>query len=108
MAMNDDFFAPPAFKAEEALLTLKRNLRDMRSLQAQGDSFSLQGQVLLMLSLGDGEGRGDSTGQLHARLAKRPAQRPEWDVRVCKSSADVRALLDEIKRRLARWTDETP
>ncbi|MEL4180571.1 hypothetical protein [Roseateles sp. PN1] len=104
MAMNDDFFAPPAFKAEEALLTLKRNLRDMRSLQAQGDSFSLQGQVLLMLSLGEGE----SAGQLHARLAKRPAQRPEWDVRVCKSSADVRALLDEIKRRLARWTDETP
>jgi len=100
MSGEDDFFAPPAFKPEQALLTLKRNLRDLRALQNQGDSFALRGQVLLELSIAE--------GHLHARLAKRPAQRPEWEALVCKNSADVRKLQDEIKRRLARWTDETP
>lgn len=99
--MNEEnFFAPPAFKPEEALLMLKRNLRDLRALQNQGDSFSLRGQVLLELSIAE--------GLLHARLAKRAAQRPEWDLKVCKNSADVRKLQDEIKRRLALWTDESP
>jgi len=100
MSGEDDFFAPPAFKPEQALLTLKRNLRDLRALQNQGDSFTLRGQVLLELSVAD--------GLLHARLAKRPAQRPEWDALVCKNSADVRKLQDEIKRRLMLWTDESP
>ena len=43
---------------------------------------------------------------LTAKLAKKPLQRPEWDARVCRSSADLRALQDEIKKRVARWTDE--
>ncbi|MBB4842362.1 hypothetical protein HNP55_000857 [Paucibacter oligotrophus] len=99
MSGEEDFFAPPAFKPEQALLTLKRHLRDLRALQNRGDSFLLQGQVVLEFSLAD--------GCLQARLAKRPAQRPEWDLKLCKNSADVRSLQDEIKRRLARWTDES-
>ncbi|MCV2363199.1 hypothetical protein LNV23_07005 [Paucibacter sp. DJ1R-11] len=99
--MNEDaFFALPPFKAEEALLTLKRNLRDLRSLEARGDAFSLQGQPVLELSA--------QTGLLLARLVKRPGRSPEWETRQCKSAAEVRSLLDEIKRRLSRWTDETP
>jgi hypothetical protein len=99
--MNDDsFFAPPAFKPDEALQQLKRALRDLRSLSERNNQFSLQGQVVLELSLVE--------PVLRARLAKRPAQSPDWELRDCKSSSEVRALQDEIKRRLARWTDETP
>lgn len=101
MSMNDDFFAPPAFKPEQALLNLKRALRDFRSLSERGSgAFLLQGQVVLELSA--------DAQLLHARLVKKPARSPEWELRDCKNSAEVRALLDEIKRRLARWTDETP
>jgi hypothetical protein len=98
--MNDDFFAPPAFKPDQALLTLKRNLRDFRSLSERGNTFMLQSQPVLELSVDD--------TLLKARLVKRPSRTPEWESRDCKNSADVRALQDEIKRRLGRWTDETP
>lgn len=98
--MNDDFFKLPAFQPEQALLTLKRALRDLRSLSERGSSFLLQGQVMLELSL--------DAHTLHARLAKKPARSPEWDLHDCKSNADLRKLQDEIKRRVARWTDETP
>lgn len=98
--MNDDnFFAPLAFKPEEALTQLKRVLRDIRSLSERNSRYLLQGQTVLELSVVD--------TLLRARLAKRPAQSPDWDIRECKNSAEVRALQDEIKRRLARWTDET-
>ena len=98
--MNDDLFAPPAFKPDQALLTLKRGLRDFRSLSERGNSFLLQGQVVLELGVDD--------KLLHAKLARKPARSPEWDTRDCKNSAELRSLQDEIKRRLARWTDETP
>jgi hypothetical protein len=94
-----DFFAPPAFKPEQALLQLRRWLRDQRVFSERGAAcFLLKGQPVLELS--------SSADALTARLAKRPAQRPEWEARVCSSSADVRRLQDEIKKRLARWTDE--
>jgi len=99
-AVNDEaFFTPPPFKPEEALLALKRGLRDLRSLAERGHSYSLQGQVVLELELAD--------GHLRARLAKRPARSPEWEARTCRNSAELRALQDEVKRRVLRWTDET-
>ncbi|TDP62728.1 hypothetical protein [Roseateles toxinivorans] len=97
--MSDNFFAPPAFKPDQALLQLKRALRDLRQLSERGSEFLLKGQTIVELSA-------DET-TLTAKLAKRPARSPEWDTRVCKSSADVRTLQDEIKKRLVRWTDET-
>lgn len=100
MSDENDFFALPAFKPDEALLKLKRDLRDLRQLAERegGRSFTLKGQSVLELSA-DAE-------VLAAKLAKRPAQRPEWEAWTCKSSADVRRLQDEIKKRLARWTTE--
>ena len=97
---ENDFFALPAFKPDEALLRLKRDLRDLRQLAERdgGRSFTLKGQAVLELAV-DG-------AQLNAKLAKRPAQRPEWDSWTCKSSADMRRLQDEIKKRLVRWTTE--
>ncbi|MCV2366649.1 hypothetical protein [Roseateles oligotrophus] len=98
--MNDDnFFAPVAFKPDEALAQAKRALRDIRSLSERNNHFSLQGQVVLELTVVD--------KVLRARLAKRPARSPDWELRDCKNSAELRALQDEIKRRVARWTDET-
>jgi hypothetical protein len=96
--MNDDFFLIPDFKPEQALLNLKRALRDLRSLQERGKAFELQGQPVLELSVDD--------KLLHARLVKKPARSPEWETRQCKNSAEVRALQDEVKRRVSRWTDE--
>ena len=98
--MNDDFFTLPDFKPDQALLNLKRALRDLRSLQERGNAFELQGQPVLQLAVDD--------KLLTAKIARKPARSPEWDVKACKNSADVRALQDEIKRRLLRWTDETP
>ncbi len=98
---NEDFFALPPFKPAEALLTLKRNLRDLRSLAERNPGkFELQGQVVLELSTDD--------KNIHARLAKRPSRSPEWEMRECKNAAEVRRLLDEVKRRVTLWTDETP
>ena len=97
--MSDDFFAPPAFKPDQALLQLRRALRDLRQLSERGTEFMLKGQSVIELSIDD--------STLTAKLARRPARSPEWDIRVCKSSADVRTLQDEIRKRLVRWTDET-
>ena len=94
----DDFFAPPPFKPDEALVQLKRTLRELRPLAERGNGFDLQGQRVIELGV-DG-------GALQARVAKRPARSPEWDRRTLKNSADVRQFTDEIKRRLGRWSDE--
>ncbi|WP_077036507.1 hypothetical protein [Pelomonas sp. KK5] len=102
MSNDEDFFALPPFKPAEALVKLKRDLRDLRSLteRSGGGSFDMQGQPVLQLSSDD--------TQLHARLAKRPARSPEWESRSCKNAAEVRRLLDDIRRRVAQWTDDTP
>lgn len=94
----EDFFAPPPFKPDEALVQLKRTLRELRPLAERGNGFDLQGQRVIELGV-DGEA-------LQARVAKRPARSPEWDTRTLKNSADVRQFTDEIKRRLGRWSDE--
>ena len=96
--MSDDFFAPPAFKPAEAMIALKRSLRDLRPLAERGDGFELQGMRVIELSV-DG-------ATLVARLAQRQSRTPQWDKLVLKNSADVRKCVDEAKKRLARWTEE--
>ena len=96
--MSDDFFAPPPFKAAEALLPLKRSLRELRPLAERGEGFELQGQRVVEL-------QADET-TISVRLAKRPAQSPEFDRLILRNSADVRRCVDEVKKRLARWTEE--
>ena len=96
--MSDDFLAPPAFKPVEALIALKRSLRDLRPLVERGDAFELQGMRVIDLTI-DGE-------TIVAKLAQRQSRTPQWDKLVLKSSADVRKCVDEAKKRLARWTEE--
>jgi len=96
--MTDDFFAPPAFKPDEALQTLKRSLRDLRPLAERGNGFELGGKRVIELQA--------ETATLLVKLAKRPAHTPQWEPLVLKNSADVRKCLDEVKKRLARWTED--
>ena len=98
--MRDDFFSLPPVKAAEALALLKRSLRDLRTLTESGDSFELKGSRVIELAAGD--------TPIDARLAKRPMRggTPEWDAFKRAGSPDVRKFTDEVKRRLARWTEE--
>ncbi|HET7795091.1 MAG TPA: hypothetical protein VFL64_17035 [Rhizobacter sp.] len=95
---DDDFFAPPAFKPAEALVALKRQLRDLKPLVERGTGFEIGGKRVIELAA--------STGSIDARLAKRPAVSPEWQPFTLKNSADVRKLVDEVKKRLARWQQD--
>jgi hypothetical protein len=92
---DDNFgFAPPPFKPAEALVTLKRALRDLK-LAERGNAFEQRGKRVLELDV-EGE-------TIQARLARRLAVTPEWDRLTVKSAAEQRKLIDEVKRRLARW-----
>ncbi|NRF66562.1 hypothetical protein HLB44_06170 [Aquincola sp. S2] len=98
--MSDDFFALPPFKPAEALGLLKRSLRDLRTLSERGDGYELKGSRVIELEADD--------KTITARLARRPMRggTPEWDRFVLGASPDVRKFTDEVKRRLARWTEE--
>lgn len=95
--MNDDFFAAAPFKAAEALVSLKRQLRSL-TLAERGLAFELRGKRVVELAVED--------NSIQVKLARRLALTPEWDRLVVKSAADQRKLVDEIKKRLARWEQE--
>ena len=94
---DEDFFAPPPFKAADALASLKRGLRDLKLSEREG-AFEQRGRALARLAL-------DSDAVIAAQLARRPARSPEWDRSTLKNHADVRKWIEELKRRLARWDD---
>ena len=98
MSNDDNFgFAPLPFNADSALVTLKRALRDMK-LAERGNAYELRGKRVVELSL---EGTA-----INARLARRLMLTPEWDRLTVKSATEQRKLLDEVKKRLARWEHE--
>lgn len=94
--MSDDFFAPLPFKAEAALAGLKRELRALRLAEREG-RFELQGRPVATLAI--------DADAITARIVKRPSQSPEWTASTLKNAADVRRFTDELKSRLARWSD---
>ena len=95
---DDDFgFALPAFNADNALVQIKRALRDLK-LAERGSGFELKGKAVLRLAVED--------GGIAVMLAKRLSMTPEWDRQTVRSGADQRKLLDEVKRRLERWQRE--
>jgi hypothetical protein len=95
---GDDFFTPPPFKADEALMQMQRRLRSLRPLSEHGMRYELAGQPVVELQL-----QGSS---LSFKLARRPARSPEWDSFSVKDSADTRRCLNETQKRLARWADD--
>jgi hypothetical protein len=99
MSNDDSFagFAPPPFNAENALVALKRALRDMK-LAERGNAYELRGKRVVELAV---EG-----AAIHAKLARRLMMTPEWDRIVVKSATEQRKLLDEVRKRLERWERE--
>jgi len=97
MSDDDPGFALPAFNADNALVQIKRALRDLK-LAERGNSFELKGRAVLQLALED--------AGIGVKLAKRLSMTPEWDRQTVRSGADQRKLLDEVKRRLERWQRE--
>jgi hypothetical protein len=87
----------PTFKPAEAVVQLKRQLRDLR-LTERGNAYELAGQTIAELVVAE--------GAIEARLAKRPAVRPEWTKHRLASAADVRRFLDTVKAQLARWRQD--
>lgn len=91
-------FTTPPFKVEEALVQLKRALRDL-GLKERAEGFEQAGRRVLEFELGE--------GQIAVRLAQRlQVNTPNWDKLTLKTAADHRKLIDELKKRLARWRDE--
>lgn len=97
--MSEDFFALPAFKPDEALVQLKRSLREQRGLGERGNGFELKGAAVIALAV--------NGAAIEARLARRPSRGSvEWDLFTLAASPDVRRFTDEVRRRLTRWTEE--
>ena len=90
-------FAPPPFKPDEALAQIKRALRDLR-LAERGNGFDLRGKRVVELAV--------EAAAIKARLARKLALTPQWDTQTVQSTGDQRKLVDEVKRRLARWEQE--
>jgi hypothetical protein len=97
--MSDDNFgfAPPPFNADEALIQIKRQLRDLK-LSERGNNFELRGKRVLELAV-DG-------AHINARMARKLALMPEFDTQSVAQVSDQRKLLEEIKKRLLRWERE--
>ena len=66
--MNDDAFAPPAFKPDEALAGLKRGLRELGLTEREG-RFELAARPVASLAL--------EAGAITARMVKHPALSPQ-------------------------------
>lgn len=90
-------FATPPFKAEESLEQLRRSLRSLGLAERSG-GFEFEAKRALEFELQE--------GAIAIRLARRLIRTPEFDKFTLKSGADQRKLLDELKKRLARWKDE--
>ena len=96
--MSDDFgFAAPPFKPDEALLKLKRDLRELGLAEREG-RFERRGSTLARAAV-------DGDVILAARVKKPSRSSPEWLERRLRSSADVRDFVADLKKQLALWSD---
>jgi hypothetical protein len=98
MTADDDFaFALPAFKPDEALQRLKRELREAGLTEREG-RFERRGTVLARAAVA-----GDV---LTLARVKRPSRSsPEWLEKTACQSSDVRDFVADLKRQLAQWSD---
>ena len=96
--MPDDLgFAVPAFKPDEALQRLKRDLRDLGLVERDG-RFERRGSAIARAAV-----EGDL---LRAARVKRPSRTsPEWIDKRLRSAADVRDFVADLKKQLAQWSD---
>ena len=95
---TDDFsFALPAFKPDEALVKLRRDLRDAGLVEREG-RFERRGTAIAKVAV-DG-------AVIQAAIVKRPSRSsPEWTGKTLKNSAEVRDFVADLKKKLAVWSD---
>ncbi len=96
---DDDLgWALPAFKPDEALQRLKRELRAL-GLTERGGHHERRGAAIARAVV-DGDA-------IAAARVKRPARTsPEWQTRRLKHDGDVRDFVADLKRCLAQWSDQ--
>ena len=94
--MSEDWAVPtPAFKPDDALVALRRQLRELKPLVERGARFEIRGQSVIELAAG--------AERIDARLARRPARSTEWTTHTIDSAAAARRFVDEVRQRLPRW-----
>lgn len=93
---EQDFFAPPPFKPEEALLKLRRELREL-GLSERAGVFERKDQAIAKAVV---EG-----AVLQLALVKRPARTPEWLSKTVKDHAQLRDFVATVKKNLSVWSD---
>ncbi|MDH4392826.1 MAG: hypothetical protein QE285_15550 [Aquabacterium sp.] len=90
-------FAPPAFRPDDALQTLQRELRALGLTEREG-RFERRGTTIARAAV--------AGAVLQAARVKRPARTsPEWLEKTLKNGADVRSFVADLKAQLARWSD---
>jgi hypothetical protein len=94
--MSEDFFAPPAFKPDEALQRAKRDLRGLGLTEREG-RFERRGLAIARIAI-DGPA-------LKAGTVKRPGRSPEWTDKTLRDSAQLRDWIADLKTKLATWSD---
>ncbi len=94
---DDNGFAPPPFKHEEAQQRLKRELRELGLAEREG-VFERRGLSIARVRV-DG-------AQLAAAIVQRPSRNsPQWQARTLASSAAVRDFSAALKKALQQWGD---
>ena len=94
---EDRDFALPAFKPEEALHKLKRDLRELGLTEREG-RFERRGSLIARAVVDD--------AVLRAARVKQPSRSsPEWLDKPLRSSADLRDFVADLKQQLAQWSD---
>ena len=95
--MSDDWgVALPAFKPDEALQRLRRDLRELGLSEREG-RFERRGSAIARAAV-----QGDV---LAVALVKRPSRSPEWQQKALTNSAQVRDWVALVKKSLAAWSD---
>ena len=97
--MDDDLdgFASPAFKPDEALQTLRRELRGLGLSEREG-RFERGGTPIARAAV--------AGAVLQAARVKRPSRTsPEWLGKDLKNGADVRSFVADLKKQLSLWSD---
>ncbi len=98
MSDDDWGFALPAFKPEEALLRLSRDLRELGLSEREG-RWERRGLLIARLQL--------QPDHIQAARVKRPSRSsPEWQSCTLQSSAAVRDFVADLKKQLAQWNDD--
>ena len=96
--MSEDWgFALPAFKPDEALQRLRRDLRELGLGEREG-RFERRGSAIARAAV-DGE-------VLKVAIVRRPSRSsPEWIEKALKDSAQVRDFVALVKKNLSGWSD---